>query len=261
MLQTGYLSMTNLHLLEGTQSFVGLENYRQLSQDEGFLGVLVFSLAFAFVSTVLQLVLGLLVALLLNAQFRGRYLVRSVNLLPWAMPTIVAALVFQWLLDDQFGLLSQWIYACTGQRLALLNSVWGARTSLILVNVWKNAPFVAVICLAGLQNIPRELHEAAIIDGANAWQRLFGMTLPLMTPLLITMGMYLVIWQLANFDLVFGLTRGGPGIATMLLSLSILEEGMFFFKFGYASAISVILMFLVAGFGLIGVLWFRRIDY
>jgi multiple sugar transport system permease protein len=129
------------------------------------------------------------------------------------------------------------------------------------VNVWKNTPFVAIICLAGLQGIPAELHEAAKMDGAGAWQRLYKITLPMITPLLVTMGMYLIIWQLASFDLVFGLTRGGPGIATTVVSLDILQEGLFFFKFGYASAISVLLMILVACIGLVGILWFRRIDY
>ena len=261
MFQTAYLSMTNLHLLEGTRSFIGLENYRHLLQDKDFFRILGFSLMFVLVSTVLELCLGLLVALLLNAKFRARNLARTITLLPWAIPTIVAALAFQWLLDDQFGLFSHWAHALTGQRPAWLNSALGARTCLILVNVWKNTPFVAIICLAGLQGIPAELHEAAKIDGAGAWHRLRKITLPMMSPLLITMGMYLVIWQLASFDLVYGLTRGGPGIATTVVSLNILQEGLFFFKFGYASAISVFLMIIVACVGLAGILWFRRIDY
>ncbi len=261
MLRTVTLSMTDLHLVEGTDAFVGLENYRHLLQDSAFFSVLGFSLVFVFVSTVLELGLGLLVALLLNAKFRGCFLARTLNLLPWAMPTIVAALAFQWLLDDQFGLFSHWVHQCIGQRPAWLNSAWGARTCLIGVTIWKNTPFVAIICLAGLQGVPGELHEAAKMDGANAWQRLCKITLPMMAPLLVTVGMYLVIWQLASFDLVFGLTRGGPGIATTVLSLDILQQGLFFFKFGYASALSVILMILVAGMGVIGVCWLRRIDY
>jgi len=261
MFRTTYLSMTDLHLVEGTRSFIGLENYRQLLQDNDFFYILGFSLVFILVSTLLELCLGLLIALLLNAKFRGRYLARTITLLPWAIPTIVAALVFQWLLDDQFGLFSHWIHYCTGQRPALLNSAFGARICLICVNVWKNTPLVAIICLAGLQGIPAELHEAAKMDGAGAWRRLYKITLPMMTPLLVTMGMYLIIWQLASFDLVFGLTRGGPGIATTVVSLDILQEGLFFFKFGYASAISVLLMILVACIGLVGILWFRRIDY
>jgi multiple sugar transport system permease protein len=261
MFRTTYLSMTDLHLVEGTRSFIGSENYRQLLQDNDFFYILGFSLVFVLVSTLLELCLGLLIALLLNAKFSGRYLARTITLLPWAIPTIVAALAFQWLLDDQFGLFSHWIHYCTGQRPALLNSAFGARICLICVNVWKNTPFVAIICLAGLQGIPAELHEAAKMDGAGAWQRLYKITLPMITPLLVTMGMYLIIWQLASFDLVFGLTRGGPGIATTVVSLDILQEGLFFFKFGYASAISVLLMILVACIGLVGILWFRRIDY
>lgn len=261
IVQTAYLSVTNLHLLEGTNSFVGLDNYRQVLQNSDFHSIFGFTLAFIFLSTILELCLGLLVALLLNAKFRGRFVARTINLIPWAIPTIVVAFAFQWILDDQFGMFSHWIHHFTGQRLALLNSALSARICLILVNVWKNTPFMAIIFLAGLQGIPDELYEAAKVDGAGAWRRFCYITLPMMTPLLIAMGMYFVIWQLASFDLVFGLTRGGPGIATTLLSLQILQEGLFFFKFGYASAINVILMILVAFVGMIGVVWFRRTTY
>ncbi len=261
IVQTAYLSVTNLHLLEGTNSFVGLDNYRQVLRNSDFHSIFGFTLAFIFLSTILELCLGLLVALLLNAKFRGRFVARTINLIPWAIPTIVVAFAFQWILDDQFGMFSHWIHHLTGQRIAPLNSALSARVCLVLVNVWKNTPFMAIIFLAGLQGIPDELYEAAKVDGAGAWRRYCSITLPMMTPLLIAMGMYFVIWQLASFDLVFGLTRGGPGIATTLLSLQIFQEGLFFFKFGYTSAISVILMVLVALIGMIGVVWFRRATY
>jgi len=258
MLHAAYLSTTNLHLIDGTNSYVGMGNYRQLLHDVDFQHALAFTLIFIFFSTLLELVIGLLVALFLNTRFRLRLAARTINLIPWAIPTIVIAYTFQWMLDDQFGILAHWAEALTGHRPALLNSPLGAQISLILVNVWKNAPFMAIVFLAGLQGIPQEPYEAAKVDGAGAWQRFSHITIPMMTPLAITMGMYFVIWQMASFDLIFGLTRGGPGTTTTVLSLKIFQEGLVFFKFGYASAISVVLMVLVASIGVIGVVWFRR---
>ena len=260
IIKTINLSMTNCHLLDGTNSFIGMDNYRRLLQDAEFRFAFVFTLIFIFLSTFFELALGLLIALFLNAQFRLRLFARAINLIPWAIPTIVAAYAFHWMLDDQFGILSHWFYSLTGHRLNLMNSALGAQATLICVNVWKNAPFMTVIFLAGLQGIPQELYEAATVDGAGLWSKFRHITLPMVTPLLITMGLYCIIWQLASFDLIFGLTRGGPGITTTVLSLKIFQEGLLFFKFGYASAISVVLMILVAVVGIIGVRCFQRFN-
>ncbi len=295
IVETIYLSFTNTHIVDQTHAFVGLENYRILIHDPDFRGTLWFTLFFIFASTILEIVVGLVTALFLNARFRGRAVARTINLIPWAIPTIVAALAFQWILDDQSGMFSDWIYRLTqtrawnclltltetigsswlpyfgkvsrwlhrltGTRPAILNSVWGARISLILINVWKNAPFLAIVFLAGLQGVPEELYEAARVDGANAWRRFWNITLPMVTPLLITMAMYFVVWQLASFDLVYGLTKGGPGVATNVLAHEIYRQAFLHFKFGFASAISVCLMGLVALVGLVGVIGFRRAEF
>ena len=260
IIKTINLSLTNSHLLDGTHAFIGLDNYRRLFQDTEFRFAFLFTLIFIFLSTFFQLALGLLIALFLNIQFRLRLLARAINLIPWAIPTIVAAYAFHWMLDDQFGILSHWFYSLTGHRLNLMNSALGAQATLIGVNVWKNAPFMTVIFLAGLQGIPQELYEAATVDGAGPWSKFRHITLPMVAPLLITMGLYFVIWQLASFDLVYGLTRGGPGITTTVLSLKIFQEGLPFFKFGYASAISVVLMLLVAVVGIIGARCFQHFN-
>jgi multiple sugar transport system permease protein len=256
--QTAYLSLTNSSLLSGTSEFIGLENYRALANDVTLIGAVRFTLIFVLGSTLLQLVLGLLVALLLNARFRGRGFARSINLIPWAIPTIVAAYAFRWLLDDQFGLIPHWINVLFGERLAPLSSPVLAQVSLVLVNVWKNAPFMAVVFLAGLQGVPDDLYEAAKVDGASGFQRFWAITFPLLLPLLIAQGMFFVVWQLASFDLIYGLTNGGPGVATVTLSLRIFQEGLLFFNYGIASAVSMVLMALVAIVGLLGLIWFRR---
>ena len=256
--QTAYLSLTNSSLLSGTSEVIGLENYRALASDPALRGAVRFTLLFVLGSTLLQLVIGLMIALLLNAKFRGRGFARSVNLIPWAIPPIVAAYAFRWLLDDQFGLIPHWINVAFGERIAPLSSPFMAQVSLILVNVWKNAPFMAVVFLAGLQGVPEDLYEAAKVDGASGFQRFWAITLPMMVPLLIAQGMFFIVWQLAAFDLIFGLTNGGPGVATVTLSLRIFQEGLLFFNYGVASAVSMVLMALVAVVGLLGLIWFRR---
>ena len=261
ILNTIYLSLTNAHLIDGTNDFIGLKNYGVMFENYNFQKAFSFTIIFVLVSTVLELILGLLIALMLNASFRGRHFARTINLIPWAIPTIVAAYTFRWILDDQFGMFSHAISQFTGENPVILNSAFGARLSTILVNVWKNAPFMGIIFLAGLQGVPVELYEAAKVDGANAWQRFWRITIPMISPLIITMSIYLVVWQLASFDLIYGFTRGGPGVATNVLAFYIFEEGFLFFKFGYASAVSMILLLLVALVGLLGIIWFRRYDY
>jgi multiple sugar transport system permease protein len=202
----------------------------------------------------------MLVALLLNASFRGVTFARTINLIPWAIPTIVAGYAFRWLLDDQFGLIPYWIHQITGVSPVIFISPSAARLAVILVHVWKDAPFIAVVLLAGLQGVPLDIYDAAKVDGANAWQRFWRITIPLVMPLTVTMGLFRLVWSLASFDLVYGLTFGGPGVATSVLALQVFREGIMFFKFGFASAISVILLFLVGIIGLVGLWLFRKVE-
>jgi multiple sugar transport system permease protein len=239
---------------------VGLQNYRDMFSDFGVRGALGFTVMYVVYTALLDIIVGMLVALLLNTAFRGRTIVRTLTLIPWAVPTIVAGYTFRWLLDDQFGLIPQWITQLTGFRPVVFTSPTAARIVVILVQVWKDAPFIAIVLLAGLQGMPQDLYEAARVDGANAWQRFWRITVPLLLPLLITMGMFRTVWSLANFDLVYGLTFGGPGVATSVLSLRIFQEGILFFKFGFASALSVVLLLLVALIGVAGLWLFRKTD-
>ncbi len=260
IVRTFQLSLRDISLLYGTDTYVGLENYQLLQDDFGVRGAIDFTIIFVLVSTILQLVLGLLIAQLLNANFRGRVIARAVNLIPWAIPTIVAAYAFQWMLDDQFGLLPHWIAFFTGKRPVIFINPSSARAAVILVNVWKNAPFMAVVFLAGLQGVPEELYEAAKVDGANAFRRFLHITIPVITPLVVTMGTFFTVWQIASFDLIYGMTKGGPGVATSVLALRIFDEGLLYFKFGFASAIAVVLLLIVGLVGLVGIVLFRRFE-
>jgi multiple sugar transport system permease protein len=153
-----------------------------------------------------------------------------------------------------------WIQELTGIRMVIFISPLSARLAVILVQVWKAAPFMAIVFLAGLQGVPQEVLEAATVDGASAWQRFWRITIPLMMPLTITMGMFQMVWTLAGFDLVYGLTFGGPGVATSVLALQIFREGILFFKYGLASAMSVVLLMIVAVIGIVALVLFRKAD-
>ena len=258
--ETIRLSFTNTSLIDQTSAYIGLGNFARLPQDPAMRSAFGFTIAYVLIVSALQIVLGLLVALLLNARFKGRGFGRAINLIPWAIPGIVAAYAFRWLLDDQFGLIPHWIYLITNVRPVIFITPMGARIAVILVTLWKSIPFVAVLFLAGLQGVPLDLYEAARVDGASAWQRFWSITLPLVMPLIVTNAVFFIIGQLGNLDLAFGLTGGGPGTATATFALRILQEGLSFYKFGYASAIAVVLLLVVALVGLIGLYVNRKVE-
>lgn len=260
VLHTIYLSFHKMDLMSDQTTFVGLTNYVKVFSDYNNRDIFSFTLIFIICSVALQLILGLATANLLNAEFRGRNMVRTINLIPWAIPTIVAGLAFRWMLDDQYGLITDWLFRLTGNRYELLVHPFTARLCVILVNVWKNTPFMVVVLLAGLQSVPVELYEAARIDGASLFQNFRYITLPMSTTLLVTLGLFFFIWQLANFDLMLGMTHGGPGLATTVISYTIFQQGMLWFNWGMASALGVCLIIIVAVVGIIGLGLFRRYD-
>jgi multiple sugar transport system permease protein len=260
ILQTILQGFTNFDIIKNTHSFIGLGNYQTILQDFQVHSAVYFTALLVVFSTVGDLAIGMLIALLLDSAFRGRGFARTINLIPWAIPTIVAGYGFRWLLDDQFGLLPFWFKQLTGYHPVFFIHPTLAQTVVILAHVWKDAPFMAVVFLAGLQGVPTDLYDAARVDGANAWQRFWRLTVPLVMPLTITMGLFRLVWSLGSFDLVYGLTQGGPGEATSVLALQIFRNGIMFFKFGYASAISVILLLFVAVIGLVGLALFRRTE-
>lgn len=260
ILQTIGLSFTNLSILKGTDEFVGFANYLAMYRDYGVRDAFTFTVIFVASTTILDLVIGMLVALLLNSQFRGQLFARTINLIPWAIPTIVAGYVFRWLLDDQFGIIPYWIEQLAGIHAVIFIKPLASQITVILVHAWKDAPFMAVIFLAGMQGIPTELYDAAKVDGANGVQRFWNLTVPLIMPLAITMGLFRLVWSLGSFDLVYGLTQGGPGVATSVLALEVFKEGIWFFNFGYASAISVVLLILIAIIGYFGLRLFRSTE-
>lgn len=256
-LTTIYQSLTNTSPLAGTARFVGLNNFVRMVHDPVILQSLSFTLIFTVTSTILQLVYALAIALLLNTKFRGRGLVRAVNLLPWAMPLIVIATASQWMFNNQYGMIDDLIARVLPFRPIWLADPTLARLVVILLDVWKNAPWASIIILAGLQNVPGELYEAARVDGASAWRTLRSVILPLLAPLIFTLLIFISTARVLSFDLVYGLTQGGPGSSTTLLSYQIYQLAFTGLYYGYGSAIAVF-AFLIVLFLCLIFFWFMR---
>jgi len=199
-------------------SFIGLENYRYLITDPVLRLTALNTGLYTLVTLVFKLALGLALALLLNQRFAGYRFWRSVLLLPYVVPTVLSAFAWWWIFDPQFSFIS-WALVKAGlldHNLDFLGSPWLARGSLMVANVWRGIPFFTVGYLAGLQAIPKELHEAAQIDGASAGQIFWQITWVLLLPLTTILTIFSAIFTFTDFQLVWTITRGGPANATHL---------------------------------------------
>lgn len=259
--QTAYLSFHryNPAFDHSGPVFVGLRNFERMASDPVVQASISFTVLFVVGATFAQLTLGLAVAHLLNAPFRLRTLSRTMVLIPWAIPMVVAALGFRWMFDDQFGMIPDLLRRGLGLQTQWLINPHNAKAAIIAVAIWKSTPFVALVLLAGLQGISRDLYEAARVDGANWFTSLRFITIPMLMPMLITTGMFMVVWQLAVFDLPFLMTGGGPGFSTTVIAQKIYLESNSL-NYGYAAAIGMVLVVLVAIVGVVGLYLFRRFD-
>jgi multiple sugar transport system permease protein len=248
ILYSVYLSLHRIILgLPGlAQPFVWLDNYRQLWGDPVARQALGNTLLFVFVSTACEMVLGLVIALVINRSFRGRGLVRAAVLIPWAIPTVVASQMWRFIDNDHYGLLNFALFGSDmGAYRAWLAEPLYAMAAVMVADVWKTSAFAALIILAGLQTIPDELHEAARLDGATPWQRFTRITLPLIRPVLLIALLFRTMDAFRVFDLVFVMTQGGPADATNVLQFygykKMFAEGLL----GYGATISVLVFFIL----------------
>ncbi|MDQ0391912.1 carbohydrate ABC transporter permease [Labrys monachus] len=264
ILNGAWLSLTNTSLVTQENAFVGLANYRTLWADDAFWNAWRHTMLFTGVSTVAETVLGLGMALLLFEPFAGRSLVRAAMLVPWAMPTVVTSKMFGWLFDGQHGLVNYLLHSAglIQGNVNWYGSVDRALDTIIIADVWKTAPFMALLLLAGLQTIPRSLTEAARMDGAGAWRIFWHVRLPLLFPTLLIAGMFRALDAFRIFDLVYVLTGGGPADSTETLSTLSYKTLFSTLQFGYGSALSTAMFLtetvIAIGFGIFIVRQLRR---
>ncbi len=260
LLRTIYFSFTNatLNNLAGAE-FIGFGNYltwitlqsgrtvyRGLLVDPAWWGAVWNTLRFALISVSIETVLGLVVALVLNANFPGRGLVRAAILIPWAIPTIVSAKMWAWMLNDQFGILND-IFLNLGlisQKIAWTANPDTAMLAVLIVDVWKTTPFMALLILAGLQMVPQDIYEAAKIDGVHPVKVFLRITLPLIRPALMVAIIFRMLDALRIFDLIYVLTPNNSQTKTMSVMA---RENLFEFdKFAYGAAASTMLFLIIA---------------
>ena len=222
--------------------FVGLDNYADALVDPRFTAALGHTAIFAIGAVTLELVFGLMLALALNRAYRGRGVVRAAVLIPWAIPTVVAALVWSFMFQPA-GITNQMLQSVGAihEPQAWFNTAVGAWTPVILSDVWKTTPFVALLLLAGLQNIDDSLLEAATVDGASAWQRLWSVTLPLLQPTIAVALLFRLLDAFRVFDLIYVLTGGGPGTSTEPIAFYTFTTLLQNLRFGYGSALSALI--------------------
>ena len=235
-------------------------NYERLFGTSEFWISLWVTTKFLLVVTPASFVIGLGTALLVNNRFRGRKLARLIVALPWAVPEVVAVVIFAWIFDSSFGL-ANWLLIKTGltpHMITWFSDPSAAFIAVCCTMVWKGYPFVSVMSLAGLQAIPEDFYNAARIDGANAVQRFTYVTLPNLLPVLAVTAILVVLWVFRDFSIVYTMTQGGPVKATQTLSIMTYLQAFSFFRMGYASAVGVITLVLctVASLLMVG----RRTD-
>lgn len=243
------LSVTRTELAGGVVlRFAGVDPYLRLWDDSRFWGALRNTAVFTGASLAFETALGILFALALDQRFRGRRFVRAGMLLPWALPTAVMALAWAWIFNDAFGVANDMLrrLGVLERPVAWLGEPATAMAALVLADVWKTTPFVALIVLAGLQGIPPEVYEAARVDGLGAWSRFRHVTLPLLAPTLLVAVLFRGVQAYAAFDLVYVMTGGGPGGATETVSLYAFQNYFRYLDFGYGSAVAVAGVLLAA---------------
>jgi multiple sugar transport system permease protein len=237
------LSVRKASFLRPPMPYNGLDNFMAVISSEQFLNSVYNTVTWTAGSLVLTGILGLITALIFNEDFKGRNFFRVIVLLPWIFPYVAAAIMWRFLLTHPFGHLNAWL-----SNLGIINGdagVLGASDTAmifaVLVNAWKHFPFIMLMLLSGLQGIPRELYDAAEVDGAGYFQQLMYVTLPMLRPVLFISLLIFIIWSINAFSIVYLLTGGGPGEATEIITLFIYRLSFIGFDFGLAAAASIIL--------------------
>ena len=240
-----YLSLTDWDMLSPEKTFIGLENYRDLAATRDFWRIVANTFYFVVVGVGATMAIALAVALLLNQKLYGRGLARSVVFAPTVLTGSAIAIVWIYIFDPNYGLLRVFINAAGFASPKWLTDLGWAMPALLIVYVWKNFGYAVVVYLAGLQSIPKELYEAAVVDGASPWDRFRAVTVPGLSPITFFLLVTSILGSFQAFDIVAVMTHGGPVDATNTLIYHLYEEGFVAFHAGRAAAIGVVLFALM----------------
>ena len=249
LLRTFWFGLTDASLSDlDASEFIGLINYYYLLQDPDWWNAVWNTFVFATISVTLETILGLGIALALNAHFRGRGLLRAAVLIPWAIPTVVSAQMWSWMFNDVFGVINHALLALylIDEPIAWTASPDTALIAVIMVDVWKTTPFMALLLLAGLQMLPEECYESARVDGVHPVKVFLKVTLPLLKPALMVAVIFRALDALRIFDLIYVMT--GNNKDTMSMSVYARQQLVDFQDVGYGSAAATLLFLIIALF-------------
>ncbi|MCO5732196.1 carbohydrate ABC transporter permease [Rhizobium sp. SSA_523] len=224
------------------------KNYEWLFHSEEFWNAISVTARMVLIVGGISLIIGLATALLVNQNFKGRALARLFVALPWAVPEVVATVIWAWMLDSSFGVIN-WMLLKTGlvsQAVQFGSNATAAFMAVCFVMIWKGYPLVSIMLLAGLQSIPAEQYQAAKVDGANVWQRFIYVTLPNLAPVIGVTSVMTTLWVFRDFSIIYVLTQGGPIGATTTLSMLTFEQAFAFFRMGQGAAVGVVTMIICA---------------
>ncbi len=240
-----FMSFTNTSLMNPTAwTFVGFENFAKILKDKEFINALSFTLIYSLATVVFSYLVGLVCALLMNRPLWARGLVRALLLTPWVVPVVIGATAWMWLLNDQTGLVNILLkqLGLIQKPILFLGRANSARWTVIAFATWKAFPFMTIVLLSSMQAISQDVYEASTIDGANGWQTLIHVTMPLIRRESMLILLLQAMWMFNNFDNIFLLTKGGPAKTTQVMSIYSYNTAFYRSSMGYGSAISVSMM-------------------
>jgi multiple sugar transport system permease protein len=247
LLSSMYQGLLDKSLLYPGQEFVGLDNIQAILQDD-FTPLLRTTLTFTIYATILPFVVGFAIALIMNSSIRGQALLRSLFLLPWLLPTVVVSFLWMWIFNANYGVLNG-LLRVTGliqENINWLGHPQRAMMAVIIAKTWNTFPWIMVMLLAGLQTIPKELHEAAAIDGAGRMRSFRHVTLPQLRGIIGTVLLLSIIWNFQHFETIYVMTTGGPAKATTTFSVAVYKAAFQKFDLGEAGAIGILWMILLS---------------
>jgi arabinogalactan oligomer/maltooligosaccharide transport system permease protein len=224
----------------------GLGNFAAVITDGMFWYFLFKTILWTTLNVVFHVGIGVFLALLLHKDIRGRSVFRTLLILPWAVPQYITALTWRGMFNSEYGAINLILDNLFGTQVAWLSTEWGAFAACLITNIWLGFPFMMIIALGGLQSIPDSLYEAADIEGANAWQKFYNITLPLLKPVMVPAVTLGVIWTFNNFNVVWLVSNGGePSDTTHILVSWVYKAAFTYFRMGYAAAFSMIIFVIL----------------